>query len=495
MFCVPYVIFGEVKSNGGSMQMKKLKDFWNKSSQTGYITNKIKFQIAFPAMPVAISNGLIHSAYIKYYTDIVGLNIKYVGIIWAMFGIWNAINDPVLGVFIDRFKYKPSRGKYTYLLRVTAPVTLLSSAAMLFAQPGWAEWLIFAFLTILLFIFDTTQTAYAISHANYVLVAAPTNDERLGVSVFQVYVGQAGAFMSMVIPTLLLVGDADRLLTMALFSLVLIFNSILYYLSLRPLKETEAMFREVQTHEGQLVEQLKIDGKSLVKSRSFITYLLYQVIGKGATIILFTQLLYMADDVLDFSGVQATLVDLIPGLIMLLFVPLFPKWSKTTGMKNLIIMSSVPIALGYIGLYFISNFWQALFVYTGIIIFTNVGNVLHPVMLGAIIDEDERRTGTRKAGLFTGMNALLSIPVGGLHTFIYTLILSYYGFVSGAEVQVETAQFGIRLASSFIPGALILLGVIPLLFLPITKNVERELSDFSKKMHHSHEELTATEKL
>ncbi len=190
--------------------MNKFKGYLEKQKTPGYITNKQKFQLAFPQMPLAISNGLIHSAYIKVYTDIIGLDIKYVGIIWMLFSIWNAINDPLMGVFIDRFRYKPQRGKYTYLLKVTAPVTVLSSAAMLYAQPDWPTWVVFGFLTVLLFIYDTTQTGYAIAYSNYILIAAPTSDERVDVSVVTMYAGQIGAFLSMIIPTLLLVGDVDR---------------------------------------------------------------------------------------------------------------------------------------------------------------------------------------------------------------------------------------------------------------------------------------------
>jgi GPH family glycoside/pentoside/hexuronide:cation symporter len=146
--------------------MNMFKGFWQKQGTSGYITNKQKFQLAFPQMPLAISNGLIHSAYIKVYTDILGLDIKYVGIIWMLFSIWNAINDPLMGVFMDRFRYTPRRGKYTYILKVTAPVTVLSSAAMLYAQPDWPTWVIFGFLTVLLFIYDTTQTGYAIAYSN-----------------------------------------------------------------------------------------------------------------------------------------------------------------------------------------------------------------------------------------------------------------------------------------------------------------------------------------
>ena len=162
-------------------------------------------------------------------------------------------------------------------------------------------------------------------------------------------------------------------------------------------------------------------------------------------------------------------------------------------MRNLIILASIPLGLSYMALFFANGFWMAMIVYIGIIVFTNIGSVIGAPLFGSIIDEDEKRTGIRKAGLFTGMNALLTIPVGGLHTVIFTSILAFYGFVSGADVQTETTVFGIRVASSFLPGILIILGTIPLLFFPINKKVENELSEFSAKMHRSNGVETMTE--
>jgi GPH family glycoside/pentoside/hexuronide:cation symporter len=169
--------------------------------------------------------------------------------------------------------------------------------------------------------------------------------------------------------------------------------------------------------------------------------------------------------------------------VMFLFLPLYPKLSRIFGMRNTIILASVPLGLSYMSLYFANGFWPAMIVYIGIIVFTNVGSVVGGPLFGAIIDEDERRTGVRKAGLFTGMNALLTIPVGGLHTVFFTSLLAFYGFASGAEVQTEATIQGIRVASSLLPGILILLGIIPLFFLPIGKKAEKELSDFSERMH------------
>jgi GPH family glycoside/pentoside/hexuronide:cation symporter len=156
--------------------------------------------------------------------------------------------------------------------------------------------------------------------------------------------------------------------------------------------------------------------------------------------------------------------------------------AKIVGMRNLLILASVPLGVSYMSLYFVNGFWMAMVVYIFIVVFTNI-NVVGGPLFGAIIDEDEKRTGVRKAGLFTGMNALLTIPIGGLHTMIFTSILAFYGFASGAEVQTETAVFGIKMASSFLPGILIILGMIPLFFMPINKKVEKELSDFSVSMH------------
>jgi GPH family glycoside/pentoside/hexuronide:cation symporter len=175
---------------------------------------------------------------------------------------------------------------------------------------------------------------------------------------------------------------------------------------------------------------------------------------------------------------------------MFLFLPLFPKLSKIFGMRNLIIFASIPLGLSYMSLYFVNGFWMAMAVYIGIIIFTNIGSVVGGPLFGAIIDEDEKKTGIRKAGLFAGMNSLLTIPVGGIHTVIFTSILAFYGFASGGAEQTETAVFGIRMASSFLPGILIILGMIPLFFLPINKKVEKELSDFSVSMHRSNQEET-----
>ena len=461
-----------------------LKGLFSNERRDGQISNRTKFFISFPSMPVTISNVLIHNAYIKYYSDVIGLDVGLVGTIYLVFGIWNAINDPMLGVFIDRWRYTPERGKYVYFMRVTAPLTVFSAFAMLFARPGWGEWVIFAFFLALLFIFDTAQTAYSIAHASYVLVAAPSKNERIDVSVIGAYIGNIGGFFGTIIPTLLLVGENDKSLTVVLFSGVLILNAFLFWIAVRNIQDKTEMYKDdVHSSEGELVKFVRESYKDALSSRSFVTFVLYQVLGRGPMMFYFTPFLYLMDHVFKFSGGLATAIDVSSGLVMLALVPFLGRWVKKVGLKRSMIIGSFPTALGFLSLYFVQGFWQAMLAYWLIILAAQVGYVAQQPMLGAIIDEDEQKTDIRKAGLFTGLNALITIPVSGIQAAIFTSLIASYGFVSGAAEQSASALQGIRIGAGVIPFVFVLLGIIPMIFSTITLEKEKELSNFSDQRH------------
>jgi glycoside/pentoside/hexuronide:cation symporter, GPH family len=451
-----------------------------------------KFFLAFPIMPLSLSNVLIHNAYIKYYTDIIGLDVKLIGIVYLVFGIWNAINDPMLGVVIDRSRYRPRRGKYVFFMRVTAPLIAFSAFAMLFSQPSWDQWLIFLALLALLFVFDTAQTAFSISYANYILVAAPSKDERVDVSVISTYIANIGSFFGTIIPTLLLVGGTDRSLTVILFSGVLLLNSIMYWLALRNIRDKAEMYKDDAGGDGVGLSSYVRDGaKEALKSRSFVVYVLYQLLGRGPMIFYFTPFLYLMDHAFHFSGTMATLVDVIPGLALFIVVPFLGRFVKARGMKKAAIVWAFPMALGFLSLYFVQGFWQVLLGYCLIIVSAQVGVLIINPMLGAIIDEDEQKTGVRKAGLFTGLSALLTIPNSGIQAAIFTSLIGQYGFISGAAQQSARAIEGIRVGAGIVPFAFVLLSVIPMLFSPITLKRERELSLYSEARRGSGEEAAA----
>ena len=78
------------------------------------------------------------------------------------------------------------------------------------------------------------------------------------------------------------------------------------------------------------------------------------------------------------------------------------------------------------------------------------------------------------------LRALMSAPVTGGQTALFMGIITAYGYNQLLDVQDGTAQLGIRIATAGVPIAFCLLGMIPLAFLPYSRRVEAELSEFSE---------------
>ena len=75
-------------------------------------------------------------------------------------------------------------------------------------------------------------------------------------------------------------------------------------------------------------------------------------------------------------------------------------------------------------------------------------------MLQDVMDEDYRRTGQRKNGMFAGSYSLIEKVTSGIGAQILGLVLSTTGFLRDASVQSDSAVQGIYLVYAVIPGLL-----------------------------------------
>ena len=77
-------------------------------------------------------------------------------------------------------------------------------------------------------------------------------------------------------------------------------------------------------------------------------------------------------------------------------------------------------------------------------------------LLPDVIEHDFRRTGLRRAGVFSGAVSLIDTGALALGTFALGLLLEAMGYVAGksiAEAQPSGALMAIRLAATLIPAA------------------------------------------
>lgn len=451
-------------------------------TKPGQMSFKQKCLLALPGPASVLGSIIIHNTLMKYYTDIIGINPKYIGWIYFIYNIWNAINDPLFGVAIDKMKYNEKRGKYVYLMRVTAPVMMLSVLGMIFSSPSWNEWVIFLVLLGELFFFDTAYTVYSVAYQSYFLIAAPTMEERVDIEVIRTYIGNVIGFLATLIPTLLLVGDGKRELIIPIFTGVVAINAILLVFALKGIKDKPEMYNNLpkQTEHTGIKEAWK-EAISILKEKPFLTYLLFYITARGAIEYYFTPFLYFMDDVVKASGTVATIADVIPGLIMLALLPSISSLIKRIGSKNVILISYIPALIGFGSLHFIKEAWMSVISYTFIVLSLNMVQTAGVVVSGSLIDDDEMRTGVRKTGLVGGLFSLIATTLTSIQAVVFTNVLDKFGYVAGEAVQPDRAVLGVRIGAGLVPIVFALIGLIPLLFFPFNKEKEQELSHFSKE--------------
>lgn len=455
------------------------------------ISFKEKLLLALPGPALSLSNVFIHNVYIKFYTDIIKLDPVYVGMVYFWFNVWNILNDPLFGIFIDRMPYHPRRGKFIYLMRVSVPFMLLCLAAMLWTNPAWDQKIIYLVFLGELFIFDTAATVFGVSSNCYYLLAAPTREERVDVDVLRNYIANFVSFFATLVPTLILVGNAaaNRIQVAVILMGVIALNAVIYAVAVTKLKDKAELYAVGSGSDTSInLSTIWSDIRSILRMRAFWTWFFYSLLAMAPQGIGFTAFLYLMDHVLRTSGLQATLVDVVPMVVVLAVLPVVGNLVKRAGGKRTIYLGMLPYIAGYAALLFARSWWQALLCYIPVMFGVYITSTAARPLSAAIIDENEQQTGVRKTGLFQAVNAILSAPVASLQMVLFMWIIKTAGYDQNAALQSERAMWGIRLGTAAVPIVFCLLGVIPLIYFPYTKAREQALSRYSASRRRSAEQ-------
>ncbi|WP_265455304.1 MFS transporter [Enterococcus sp. HY326] len=440
-----------------------------------------KFQLSLPAPILSVSQVIIHQVFIKYYTDVIGLSAAWVGWVYVLYNIWNAINDPLIGSWLDHKPYNPKRGKYAYIMKVTVPFMMLATFLMALSSPSWSQWTIFIVFSIELFFFDTASTAYGIAYTSYTQLAAPSKEERLDIGTIGNYLTYALSFMATMIPTLLLIGDGNRALFIPILMGVLVVQTIIFVLALRGLKDTPEMYANLH-HDKSSVKKTVAEAWKIIKTRPFLTTVLYGVIAMSAFRYYSTAYLYYMDSVIQATGSQATIINFVTHLIALGIMPVSNYSVKNLGTRINVFIGMLPATLGYLGLTFATELWQVSIAFGLVVICTIHFATSTAIMNSLIIDEDEWRTGIRKTGLFNGMFTLFGTALSSVFMIMYTNVMAATGYDGTLAVQSAEAVRGLRFATGILPLICIWLGIIPMILYPFNRKREQEISAESRRM-------------
>jgi len=421
------------------------------------------------------SIGMMRSIfYALYLTDVVGLEPRL-----ASFGalagiIWDAVNDPLIGMLSDRLRTKWGRRR-PFLLWFAFPFGL--SFVILWTAPNWESQIaLLIYVTLTFMISDTLTTLVAVPYLSLTPELTHDYDERTSLSSFRT-VFQLLAAMTVVVAAPMLVdaviesGGTQQqgfMLAGAVFgalgSLPLFLIGWFVRERFIPDRQESMPFRET----------LSVAWKNIPFRYAAGIYMFnWSAVDMIAITFPFFLLYWVAQgDLLakiNLLGVDLALESAFFGVLMSTCVLCVPFWLWLARRRNkreayILGMASWIIVQGMIFTIQPGDIDYLLFVAALAGIGVSAAYILPDSILPDVIEWDELRTRRRQEGIYYGIRTLIRKLTGALVIFSTLQILGWSGYQAPPHgairfIQPASALLAIRLMVSF-AGAIILLGTV-----------------------------------
>ncbi len=429
----------------------------------------------------ALLTVIVTSSFMKFYTDMVGLSPAIYGVIFLVFSIWNGINDPLIGYWADKRPFLTGRGKYTPLIRWSIPVIGFSVIALLFASPDWNEMVTAVYLMVLLVIYEGAQTLLGVSFMAFTVNTFLSTNERTKMQVIASYVNQIPVFLGGMIPVWFLTGDYSRTTVIAIFSGAFLFGLALIWIGSRFIREDEDFYKNMEVTHG-LKELLSLS-KDLIKDKTFVMFMLSFIFIQAGTGNYFSGYLYYMDNVLEVSGLQATIPDILTGVGQMLLFPFIIIWVKKFGSRDTLWKGFLIAFAGHLVLTLPINYWIAAGTYIVILLGYGFGSAINPAITGLVVDHIELQTGKRQPGVVRGIIAIVMLPATSMQPLILSALLSAAGYIGNTKHQTAEVVQAIRYGTGLIPALILIVGIVLLAMVPLNHKRELEIQAAIEEKH------------
>lgn len=387
---------------------------------------------------------------LPFLTDSLGIAALWAGMIVFLPKAWDVILNPLAGRISDRTV--DARGpRRPWLLR--AGLLLAVAFALIFAGPDVdskvleSVWVLACFLG--------AATAYAFFQVPYVAMPAEITDSydertrlmtwRVAILAFTIML--AGATAPVIRNA---VGGRDGYRVMGVVMALLILTGVLMaYVGTR-----RAPVGAVAPGPGSLRDQLRIVGAAR-DFRWLLTTFVVQALGTGCML---AGVDYVANDVLDDPG-AATILFVCFVAPALLLTPVWARIGERLGKKQSYLIASLIFAGGASAVALIGIVpASVVYLATAVVGVGYAGGQVFPLaMLPDAAAVDAHRTGSNRAGVYTGVwtaGETLGLALGpGLFALVLALG-GYQSSTSGDLAQPDSAQRAIVLGFSLLPAVL-----------------------------------------
>jgi len=463
------------------------------------IREKVGYSLGDTASNLFFQTFILFLLY--FYTDVFGISAAAAGTMFLVTRIWDAVNDPMMGAIADRTNTR--WGKFRpYLFWLAIPFGVIG--VLMFTTPDLspAGKLIYAYITYTLAMM--VYTAINVPYSALMGVITPNSMERTVVSSFRFVAAFVGMFIvqySVLRLVGIFGGENEQVGWQWAMTVLSALAVVLFLITFATTKE------RVQPPKGQK-NPVKQDIADLFANKPWLLiggatiFQLTFLVMRGGSIMYYFEYFVQDQEIMLFGkthsysfGALASAF-MLAGTVVTIIGAILTKWFSRTFGKS-------PSYYGFLGISAISI---ALFYFLGpkdiILMFVlqlvasfSVGpvSVLQWAMYTDTADYSELKTGRRATALIMSASLFalkLGVALGGAGL---AWVLAAYGYQPN-QPQTAEALKGIRLVMSVYPAIFAIIGVVLMLFYPLTNKrmveIEAELTERRKQ---SESDLSVTE--
>ena len=417
-----------------------------------------------------------------FLTNVAGLPAGLAGSVLMVGKIWDAINDPIVGVLSDRTVHPWGR-RYPWMVFGAVPFGILFFLQWI--VPSNNQWFLFWYYVIIGILFNTAYTAVNLPYTALTPELTSDYNERTSLNSFRFSFSISGSIFSLILAQIIFSFFPDSpyqkyLILGAVCAILSIFPLFWCFLGTRKRVWAGHSVADNQDNSDSIpiAEQIKI----AFSNRPFLLVIgiyLCSWLGVQLTASILPYFVVNWMQMPDATFPQVAIAVQGTALVML-FV--WSSISKRYGKKSVYFMGMGVWIIAQAGLFFLQPGQVGLMYILAILAGCGVSTAyLVPwSMIPDVIDLDELNTGQRREGVFYSFMVLLQKIGLAVGLFLVGQALDIAGFLSTvpgqpAPIQPDSALLAVRFAIGPLPTIVLIIGMIFTFLYPITKEVHADI--------------------
>ncbi len=405
-----------------------------------------------------------------FFTDIMGISPFFAGTILLVARIWDAFNDPMMGLIVDKTKSKHGNAR-VFLLYGSLPLAL--STVLLFTVPpfGLTGRMIYALVVYL--IWGMLYTLVNIPYSALTAQLTTDPDERTSLSsIRMIFMLIAVILVSVVAEPL---AASFETLKEGYFTVALLFSfgSFAAFLVCFVLTKTP---QTTVPHSSSSDYKLREIWSILGSNKPLLILALSSLVGNTAIFMRETAAIYYVDNNLGDSGLLPVFLGVVV-ISMVIANCIIPAIARKLDKKNTMIYGAIIGIIGSVAFLFVPPTNLPLILVSAAISSMGLSAIstLGWAMIPDTIEYGEYKNGKRAEGISYAVFSFsqkLATAIGG---FFVGIVLEVSGYNSELAVQGEKVLQGNLWIIAILPAILTVISIVAIIAYPINRKYHAKM--------------------